>query len=255
MIIPGVQKPHCRPCISWNAFCIGCRVPLGVPDALDRGDLAAVGLDGQHGAALHRLAVQVHGAGPAVAGVAADDGADLAELLPQVVDEQRPWFDLVGVGHPVDPQLIWVTDLRSAGVVPVTVPGSPAILTRRPARLGQTYLRDRMSRSPPVRRRSPLDAAGCGPIGRPGAPLLRSGATLQRGCSVSARRRTGCPHGPGAAAAGRRAQLAAAQDRRPAEDDQTGRRQRRADRTGGGVAEPGRDHDAAQPGAERVGRR
>ena len=27
MIIPGVQNPHCRPCISWNAFCIGCRVP------------------------------------------------------------------------------------------------------------------------------------------------------------------------------------------------------------------------------------
>ena len=45
----------------------------------------------QHGAALHRLAVEVHGAGAAVAGVAADDGADLAELLPQVVDEQGPW--------------------------------------------------------------------------------------------------------------------------------------------------------------------
>ena len=25
MIMPGVQKPHCRPCISWNAFCTGCR--------------------------------------------------------------------------------------------------------------------------------------------------------------------------------------------------------------------------------------
>ena len=29
MIIPGVQNPHCRPCISWKAFCIGCRVPFG----------------------------------------------------------------------------------------------------------------------------------------------------------------------------------------------------------------------------------
>ena len=29
MIIPGVQKPHCRPWCSRNASCIGCRVPSG----------------------------------------------------------------------------------------------------------------------------------------------------------------------------------------------------------------------------------
>ena len=104
MIIPGVQNPHCRPCISWKAFCIGCRVPLE-RDPLDRRDLAAVGLDGQDGAALHGLAVEVHGAGAAVAGVAPDDGADLAELLPQVVDEQRPRFDVVDVGRAVDPHV------------------------------------------------------------------------------------------------------------------------------------------------------
>ena len=101
MIMPGVQKPHCRAWLSWKACCIGCSVPFG-GEALDRGDLAAVGLDGEHGAALHALPVEVDGAGAAVAGVAADDGADLAELLAQVVDEQRSRLDLVGVRHPVD---------------------------------------------------------------------------------------------------------------------------------------------------------
>ncbi len=27
MTMPGVQKPHCRPWHSLNAFCIGCMVP------------------------------------------------------------------------------------------------------------------------------------------------------------------------------------------------------------------------------------
>ena len=34
MIIPGVQYPHCRPCISWNAFCIGCRPPFGASPSM-----------------------------------------------------------------------------------------------------------------------------------------------------------------------------------------------------------------------------
>ena len=71
-------------------------------EALDGGDLAAVGLHGEHRAALHALAVEVDGAGAAVAGVAADDGADLAELFAQVVHEQRPGLDVVGVGDAVD---------------------------------------------------------------------------------------------------------------------------------------------------------
>ena len=47
------------------------QVALGA-DALDRRDLGAVGLDGEHRAALHRLAVEVDGAGAAVGRVAAD---------------------------------------------------------------------------------------------------------------------------------------------------------------------------------------
>ena len=53
-------------------------------------------------AGLHAPAVEVDGAGAAVAGVAADDRAGLAERCAQVVDEQHPGFDVVGVGHSVD---------------------------------------------------------------------------------------------------------------------------------------------------------
>ncbi len=28
MIIPGVQKPHCRPCFSRKASCIACSAPF-----------------------------------------------------------------------------------------------------------------------------------------------------------------------------------------------------------------------------------
>ena len=32
MIMPGVQNPHCRPCFSQNAFCIGCSTsPVASP--------------------------------------------------------------------------------------------------------------------------------------------------------------------------------------------------------------------------------
>ena len=55
--------------------------PVAAGQALDRRDLGAVGLSGQHGAALHRLAVQLHGARAAVGGVAADVGAGQAELV------------------------------------------------------------------------------------------------------------------------------------------------------------------------------
>ena len=61
---------------------------------------ALVGLDGEHRAALHALAVEVDRAGAAVARVAADDRADLAEPFAQVVDQEQAGFDLVGVRTP-----------------------------------------------------------------------------------------------------------------------------------------------------------
>ena len=46
-----------------------------IGDALDRGDLGTIGLADEHRAGLHRLAVQIDGAGAAMAGIAADMGA------------------------------------------------------------------------------------------------------------------------------------------------------------------------------------
>src|SRR5690349_9724531 len=66
--------------------------------ALDRGDLAAVGLHREHRARLHRLAVEVHGAGAAVAGVAAHVGPGHAEILADEVHEQKARFDF-GLAH------------------------------------------------------------------------------------------------------------------------------------------------------------
>ena len=68
-----------------------CRPPR---QALDRGDLRAVGLHRQHGAGLDRLAVDMHDAGAALAGVAADMGAGQAQLLAQELDQQRARLDL-----------------------------------------------------------------------------------------------------------------------------------------------------------------
>jgi hypothetical protein len=96
-------------------------------DPLDRRHLAAVGLHGEDGAALHGLAVEVDGAGAAVAGVAADDGADLPQLLPQVVDEECPRFDVVHVGRPVDPHRNLGHESSSAALVAPVPPGAPPL--------------------------------------------------------------------------------------------------------------------------------
>ena len=67
---------------------------VGRGEALDRGDAAAVGLQRQHGAGLHRDAVDMHDAGAALAGVAADMGAGQPQLLAQQFDQQGAAFDL-----------------------------------------------------------------------------------------------------------------------------------------------------------------
>src|SRR5256885_5147688 len=60
---------------------------------LDRGDLGAVGLHGEHRARLHRVAVEDHGARAAVRGVAADVRARHAEHFANEVDEQEARLD------------------------------------------------------------------------------------------------------------------------------------------------------------------
>jgi hypothetical protein len=63
-------------------------VALG--DALDGGDAGASRLAGKHGARFHRAAVDMHDAGAALAGIAADMGAGEIEVIAQEMDEQRP---------------------------------------------------------------------------------------------------------------------------------------------------------------------
>src|SRR5436190_767842 len=70
-------------------------VPLAGRETVDRRHLGAVCLNSQHAAALRGLPVQLHGARPAVAGVAADRRTHLAKVLPQVVHEQKSWLHVV----------------------------------------------------------------------------------------------------------------------------------------------------------------
>ena len=66
------------------------RVELAVlGQTLDRGDLGAVGLDGEDGARLDAPPVDEHRAGAALAGVAADVCAGQVELLAQEVHEEQ----------------------------------------------------------------------------------------------------------------------------------------------------------------------
>jgi hypothetical protein len=70
--------------------------------ALDRRELLTLGLDGEHGAALDRLAVDEDRAGAALARIAPDVGARQPYDVPKVVHEQKPRFDFVLVPVAVD---------------------------------------------------------------------------------------------------------------------------------------------------------
>src|SRR5256886_16464475 len=79
------------------------RVQLAIfGHALDRRQALALGLDGEHRAALHRLAVDVDRAGAALAGIAADVRACEPEVVTQVVHEQESRLDLMLVPAAVD---------------------------------------------------------------------------------------------------------------------------------------------------------
>ena len=64
-------------------------------EALDRRHLAAVGLHREHGARLHGLAVDVHRAGAAGRGVAADVRAGQPESIAEELDEQQARLDVL----------------------------------------------------------------------------------------------------------------------------------------------------------------
>src|SRR5690348_17984283 len=67
---------------------------VAVSEAFDRGDLRALGLHRQQGAALDRVAVHVDDTGAALAGIAADMGPGEAQMLAQELNQQRAGLDI-----------------------------------------------------------------------------------------------------------------------------------------------------------------
>ena len=67
---------------------------IGGGQAFNGGDFGAIGLHGQHGAGFHRIAVNMHHAGAALAGVATHMGAGQAELVTQQFHQKRARFHL-----------------------------------------------------------------------------------------------------------------------------------------------------------------
>ena len=62
--------------------------------ALDGPDLVAVGHDRERGAGFHRLAVEMHDAGAALRGVAADMGAGQPQIFAQKLHQQGTGVDI-----------------------------------------------------------------------------------------------------------------------------------------------------------------
>ncbi|OLC16976.1 MAG: hypothetical protein AUH32_00110 [Actinobacteria bacterium 13_1_40CM_66_12] len=93
--------------------------------ALDRGEVLAFGLDGEHRAALHRLAVDEDRARAALAGVTSDVRSGEAGHVADVVHEQEPWLDLMLVPAAIDGggDLVLHCVLRTAGKGRSTRPG------------------------------------------------------------------------------------------------------------------------------------
>ena len=80
--IPGVPVLLPEPLLD------GVEFPI-LLQAFHGGELVAVGLDGEHGAGLHRLSVEEDGAGAAVGGVAPDVRPGQPEVFAQQVHQQK----------------------------------------------------------------------------------------------------------------------------------------------------------------------
>ena len=89
MIMPGVQKPHCRPWLSQNACWSGCSPPSGARPSMVVTDEPSAWT----ASIVHDFTARpstMDGARAALAGVAADVGAGQAQVLAQQLDEQPP---------------------------------------------------------------------------------------------------------------------------------------------------------------------
>ena len=98
---------------------------LGRAEALDGGDLVAVGRDREQQAGPHRLAVEQHGARAADPVLAADVGAGQPQVVAQHVGQQPAGRDLRLARHAVDDEPYVVQLLGHAAAV-VDSPARPA---------------------------------------------------------------------------------------------------------------------------------
>ena len=114
MIMPGVQIAALQAVIVAERRLHRVQF-VALRDALDGGDVAAGRLPGQHGAGLHRPAVDMDDAGAALAGVAADMGAGQTQVFAQEMDQQGPVLDLGRDGFAVHRQF----DCRHASLLPM----------------------------------------------------------------------------------------------------------------------------------------
>src|SRR5690606_24405412 len=154
-------------------------VPL---ESLDRRDLPAVRLHGEHRAGFHRPAVQQHGARAAVRGVAADVRAGQPERLADQVHQQRAGLDLrhtLGAVHR-HPDLVVRHGQRPPAVAYTRSPGTAArpsarSRARRSARIVNTRTRSRLYSAEPRR-----SAVGCASsaASRPASRIVASSSGL-----------------------------------------------------------------------------
>ena len=101
MIMPGVQKPHWRPCFSQNAAWSGWRASPSARPSIVR-TLEPSAWTASIVQRLHGHAVDVDGAGAALARVAADVGAGQVQVLAQGLDEQPSGLDVQLAWRAVD---------------------------------------------------------------------------------------------------------------------------------------------------------
>ncbi len=88
----GRAEPALKPVVLAKGLLQRMEAAVGPGNSLDGHDFRVVRLGHEHGAGLDRLAVEINGAGPAVAGVAADMRAGQRKLLAQQMDEQHAWL-------------------------------------------------------------------------------------------------------------------------------------------------------------------
>ena len=87
--MPGRAEAALQPVHLAEAFLQRVQRAVGRGHAFDGADLGAVRLHGEHGAGLHRFAIEIDGAGAAMAGVAADMRAG------EVSCSRRKWMSSV----------------------------------------------------------------------------------------------------------------------------------------------------------------